>query len=258
MDWISTLLFEADWGMAALLILLGTGAFVLSTISGGGGALVMVPVLNLLLGVANTAPVLNLGTFLGRPARLIIFWKHINWRVCAYYAPAALMGAWLGGWLFSNFRIEWLQIVVGLFLISTVVQYRFGKKGQSFPMKLWYFTPLGLVISVVGTIIGAMGPVLNPFYLNYGLDKEALIATKTANSSLMGLAQIGSYTFFGLLHHELWIYGISLGIGATLGNIIGKKFLSRMKSITFRRLVILLMAISGLLLILGQIKNIFS
>ena len=71
----------------------------------------------------------------------------------------------------------------------------------------------------------------------------------------MGFSQIGSYAFFGLLHNELWLYGLALGLGATIGNIIGKKFLSKMKSSTFRKLVIALMVISGVLLIYGQLKN---
>lgn len=165
MEFIQTIIQQADLGIVALLFILGIAAFILSTISGGGGSLVLIPILNWTLGVANTAPVLNLGTFLGRPARLIIFWKHIKWKVCLYYAPAAIIGAWLGAWLFSNFKVEWLQILVGVFLISTVWQYRFGKKEKSFTMHLWYFIPLGLIVSVLGTIIGALGPVLNPFIL---------------------------------------------------------------------------------------------
>ena len=253
MEVFTEIFHQTDLDLLLLLLGLGVVAFVVSTLSGGGGALIMVPVLNALIGVGQTAPVLNLGTFIGRPARLVLFWKHIDWKVCLNYAPAAILGAFLGSWLFSQFRLEWLQIVVGLFLVSTVFQYRFGKKKRSFPMKLWYFVPLGLLISVLGTIIGALGPVLNPFYLNYGLDKEDMIATKTANSFLMGLSQIGSYTFFGLLQDQYWLYGIALGIGATLGNIIGKKFLKGMKSSTFRKWVIGLMVISGIVLIYGQV-----
>lgn len=257
MEFLQMLFMDVDLGIAFLLLLLGVLAFILSTISGGGGALVLVPVLNWLLGVSSTAPVLNLGTFIGRPSRLIIFWNHINWKVCLYYAPAAIVGAWLGAWLFSNFKMEWLQILIGLFLISTIWQYKFGKKERSFTVELWYMLPLGLLISVLGTVIGSLGPVLNPFYLNLGLDKEALIATKTANSFLMGLSQIGSYAFFGLLHDQLWIYGIALGLGATVGNVIGKKFLAHMKSTTFRKFVITLMVVSGFLLIYGQLKTFF-
>lgn len=252
---METLLNDINLATVAILFLFGIIAFIISTISGGGGALILVPTLNWLVGITKTAPILNLGTFLGRPARLFIFRKDVDWKVVAYYAPTAIVGSWLGAWAFSSIKIEWLQILVGIFLVSTVFQYRFGKKEKSFEMRLWYFIPLGLLVSTFGTIIGALGPVLNPFYLNLGLDKEKLIATKTANSFLMGISQLGSYTFFGLLTKELWIYGIALGIGATIGNIIGKKFLSKMKSQTFRQLLIILMVISGLLLIYSQLKN---
>ncbi|QYA26338.1 sulfite exporter TauE/SafE family protein [Gramella sp. MT6] len=237
-----------------VLFFAGLIAFTISTVSGGGGALILVPLLNFMLGTSKTAPVLNLGTFIGRPARLILFWKYINWNVFWYYVPAALLGAFLAGWFFTRVDSYWLQILVGLFLISTVFQYRFGKKEKSFPVKLWYFIPLGFIVSVLGTIIGALGPILNPFYLNLGLDKEELIATKTVNSFFLGIAQIGSYTFFGLLHGDLWIYGIALGLGTVAGNILGKKFLSKMKSSTFRKLLILFMVVSGILLIYNQLK----
>lgn len=244
---------EIDLAISLFLFISGLLAFIISTISGGGGALILVPILNWLIGTGQTAPVLNLGTLIGRPSRLIIFWKYINWKVVWYYVPSALLGALLAAWVFRKFNVEWLQLLVGIFLVSTVFQYRFGKKKQSFKMELWYFIPLGLLVSILGTIIGALGPVLNPFYLNMGLEKEDLIATKTANSFFMGIAQISSYSFFGLLHHELWVYGLSLGMGATAGNIIGKKFLARMKSITFRKLLIILMVISGLILIYKQL-----
>ncbi len=248
---------QTDPNLLLLLFGLGILAFTISTLSGGGGALIMVPVLNLLLGVGHTAPVLNLGTFIGRPSRLFLFWKHIDWKVCLFYTPTSILGAFLGSWLFTQFRLEWLQILVGVFLISTVFQYRLGKKERSFTMKLGYFLPLGVLVSVLGTLIGALGPVLNPFYLNYGLDKEDMIATKTANSFFMGLSQIGSYTFFGLLQNQYWIYGIALGVGATFGNLLGKRFLKGMKSSTFRLWVITLMVISGLLLIYGQLRSFF-
>ena len=238
----------------AILFVAGIVAFIISTISGGGGALILVPFLNFLIGTTKTAPVINLGTFIGRPARLILFWKHINWKVFWYYVPAAMLGAWIAGWFFTKVEASWLQILVGLFLISTVFQYRFGKKERSFPVYLWYFIPLGFLVSIAGTIIGALGPILNPFYLNLGLDKEELIATKTVNSFFLGISQIGSYAFFGLLYRELWIYGIALGLGAVIGNIIGKNFLAKMKSTTFRQLLIVLMVVSGILLIYNQLK----
>lgn len=241
-----------------ILFLLGLITFTLSTISGGGGAMMQIPILNFMIGTSQTAPVINLGAFISRPSRIIIFWKHIVWKVFWYFVPSAVTGAIIAGYLFSKVQIVWVQIVVGLFLVSTIFQYKFGKEARSFPVKLWYFIPLGFFVSIVGTFTGGMGPILNPFFLNAGITKEALVGTKAAQSFFLGLAQVASYTVFGLLTKELWIYGIALGLGATIGNIIGKKLLSRMSKLSFRRWVIVIMVLSGIVLLIKAISEFVS
>ncbi|RFN60151.1 sulfite exporter TauE/SafE family protein [Marixanthomonas ophiurae] len=237
------------------LFFLGAIAFTLSTISGGGGALMQIPILNFLIGTSQTAPVINLGTFISRPTRIIIFWKHIVWKIFWFYVPSAMIGAVLAAWLFAEVKIYWVQIIVGLFLVSTFFQYRFGKKERSFEVKLWYFIPLGFFISIIGTLTGGMGPILNPFLLNAGIDKESLVGTKAAQSFFLGIAQIGSYALFGLLTDELWVYGIAMGLGAIVGNLIGKWLLQRMSKLAFRKWVIAIMVISGLALIIKAISE---
>lgn len=247
---------EISLWLLITLFFLGAIAFTLSTISGGGGALMQIPVLNFLIGTSQTAPVINLGTMISRPSRIIIFWKHINWKVFWYYVPAAIAGAIVAGYLFAEVKIYWIQILVGLFLVSTFFQYRFGKKERSFTVHYWYFIPLGFFIAIIGTFTGGMGPILNPFLLNVGIDKEDLIGTKAAQAFFLGIAQISSYTFFGLLTKELWIYGIALGLGATLGNLIGKELLKRMSKIAFRKWLISIMVLSGIVLIVKAISEI--
>jgi uncharacterized membrane protein YfcA len=237
-----------DFLLILFLFIAGVITFSISTISGGGGALMLIPLLNLIVGTTKTAPIINLGAFISRPSRIILFWKNIVWKVFWYYVPSAILGAFLAAWFFSEIKINWLQIIVALFLISTFFQYRFGKKERSFKAPLWYFIPLGF-------FTGGMGPILNPFYLNSGITKEALVGTKAANSFFLGIAQVSSYTFFGLLTTELWIYGISLGIGATFGNLIGKRVLAKMSSLLFRKLVIIIMVLSGLLLLIKAISS---
>lgn len=241
-----------------LLFLAGTAAFLLSTLTGGGGSLTLLPFLNYFFGAVQTPAILNLGAFIGRPARVLIFWRHIQWKIVLYYAPLAILGAWVGSWLFGEISLKYLQIVVGVFLISTIFQFRFGKKKQSFSMKLWYFIPLAFFVSILGTMIGALGPLLNPFYLNAGISKEKLIATKAVNSFFLGLSQISSYIFFGLITKQLFLYGLALGLGAIVGNIMGKRFLERMKDETFRKILIVFMVFSGFLLIIKQLNVYFD
>lgn len=233
-----------------ILFLLGALAFLISTISGGGGAMLLMPVLNFWLGPNLTAPIMNLGVSLGRPVRLFLFWKHINWSVSVFYVFSALVGVWIASLFFIELPKFWFQIVIGIFLVSTVFQYRFGKVKKSFNVQKWYFLPLGLIVGFLGTFTGGLGPVLNPFYLNLGLKKEELIATKTANSFFVGVFQVVSYIWIGVLNPEVRNYGIALGLGIALGNWVGKRYLKKISSKLFHKLFIWMMTISGAVLLI--------
>ncbi len=232
-----------------ILFICGIIAYIVSTLSGGGGALILLPIVGFYLSPSVVAPVVNLGNMIGRPARLILFWKDIQWKLVAFFVPSALLGAVVGAFIFVQLESDWIQLLLGMFLISTAFQFRFGKKKTSFSMKMWYFIPLGFVVTLISTLFGATGAVLNPFYLNMGLVKEKLIATKTANSFFAGFAQLGSYTFLGVLHGELWGYGILIGLGAIIGNIFGKRLLSKMSDERFRKLVVFIMTVSGVVML---------
>lgn len=232
-----------------ILFLAGIIAYIISTLSGGGGAIIMLPIVGFYLSPQSIAPVVNLGNMIGRPARLILFWKDIQWDLVKYYVPSALLGAIVGGLIFVQLNSSWIQIVLGIFLLTTPFQFKMGKKKYSFKMKKQYFIPLGFLVTVISTLFGATGAVLNPFYLNMGLVKEKMIATKTANSFFAGIAQIGSYAFLGAIEGQMWFWGLAIGLGAVIGNIIGKKLLSKMSELNFRRAVLVIMVISGILML---------
>lgn len=236
-----------------LLLLAGIIAYLFSTISGGGGALTLLPIVGFYLHPSAVAPVVNLGNMIGRPARIILFKEHINWSVIKYYVPFACLGSMVGALIFVRISSQWMTIILGSFLIVLGLQFILSKKEKTFKVKQWYFSPLGFIVSFISTIFGATGPIMNTFYLNYGLKKEELIATKTVNSFLVGIVQISSYGFLGALNWELAKYGLVIGIGAIIGNIIGKKFLQKMSSKTFKLLVVLVMITSGAIMLAGQL-----
>ncbi|MEQ8474081.1 MAG: sulfite exporter TauE/SafE family protein [Marinoscillum sp.] len=248
----------SDYFIWILLFVAGAFAFSISALTAGGGALMLVPILNFLIGTTSTAPVLNTGNLFGRPVRLVLYWKHIQWKAVLWYSPFALIGALSAGYFFTQANLTLLQVIVGLFLISTVFQFQWGKKERSFPMSFPLLAPLGLIISAIGTLIGAGGPLLNPFYLNLGITKEELIATKTANSFIMGLAQIGSYTYFGLMNMTEWHYAVALGLGIACGNFFGKKLLKKISDKSFRQWAIGFMVLSGAILLLKAIMSLID
>lgn len=231
------------------LTLLGIVVFTLSTLTAGGGSMTLLPILHFAIGTQATAPVLSFANFIGRPMRLILFWKHIDWSLNLVYIPAASLGAVLGAYLFSQMSVDFLQVLLGIFLITTGIQFKFGKQKRTFAMQRWHFIPVGFLVAFISSLTGSTGPVLNPFYLNYGLEKEALIATKTANSFFVGIFQVGTYFFFDALHGTMWKYGICLGIGISIGSFFGKKLLQRISAKQFRIYVIYMMVLSGVVIL---------
>ena len=199
------------------------------------------------------APVVTCASLVAGIGRVVFFWQHIDWRVVAWYAPGALAGALAGGWVFVRLSAAWVQICVAVFLISTVWQYRLGERQRSFAMRLAWFLPVSFVSGATSAIVGASGVLANPFYLNYGLMKERMLATRAVNSMGIQLAKLAAYGLFGALTLDVILHGLAAGAGAVLAIWLTRPWLARLPSRRFRQLAVLVMFASGVLLLASAI-----
>jgi uncharacterized membrane protein YfcA len=108
-----------------------------------------------------------------------------------------MAGAMLGGWIFTQAGAAWLGLMVGLFLVSTPFQCRLGGRARSFPMQLPWFIPVSVAVGLISGVVGASSLVSEPFYLNYGLTKERMIATGSVHSLFIQLTKIVTYGSLG-------------------------------------------------------------
>ncbi|SCZ14218.1 hypothetical protein SAMN02927923_04531 [Microvirga guangxiensis] len=180
-----------------------------------------------------------------------MFWN-IDWSVAKWGLPGAPLGGFLGAALFTTAPAEWLQIVVGLFLVSTVLQYRFGQKERTFDVAKWWFLPAELITGFLDGLIRAVGPVMNTLYLNAGVTKERMVGTKTAVSLPTHLVKIGTYATLGAMSGQLWLFGLAAGAGALASNWLAKRLLKNMPELRFRAIVVGFMALSGIVMIWQQ------
>jgi len=235
------------------LVLCGAVAWFISTIAAGGAATILIPVIGFLLGAQYVAPIISLASLCSNPARVWFFRDHINWKVLALLMPGSLIGAFLGAWSFSFLDPKWIQILIAIFLISYVFQYKFGISTLKCAVKIHWFFPLGVLISFLSGLIGATGPILNPFMLNYGLEKEQLAGTKSVNSLAMQITKLTTYTFLGVFTLEIATYGILLGFGAVIGVIIAGKHLFNINHKRFRSYTLMMMFVAGVLMLLKHL-----
>ncbi len=254
-------------------------AWIVSTLAGGGSPFVLIPLVNLLMGAASVPPVITIGMFLGNAHRVLLFWREINWELTMWYAPGAIIGSFLGAYTFTQIHLDWLQLIIGVFLIVSAVLFAIEKNPviteiktdllteppedslsineSEYKLKAWYIMPAGFLKAFVSGLVGTTGPVLNPFYLRYGLVKEQLLATKATHVVIIHLVKIITYGAFAALSREEVVAGLAIGIAAIPANLVGKAILSRMSPDQFRQIVLAFMSVGGIWMLWGQ-KDLFK
>lgn len=238
--------------IAASLFVASFVAWFLSMLAGGGSPFILIPMISLLMGAQAVAPVITTGLLIGNAQRGLTFWDDIDWRATAWYAPGAAAGAAIGCYGLTQIHAEGLQLVLGFGLLAMVANYLLTPKETSFTVKAWYFLPLSFINAIASGLIGSTGPVMNPVYLNYGLEKEAMVATKAFNKSVLHLVKLTAYAAFGSLSREYLLYGLIIGLGAIPANWLGKMVLAKMSVQQFRQLVFAFVAVSGVAMIWQQ------
>lgn len=245
------------------MVFVWIGAFlvsIVSTVSGGGASLLYMPLIALTVGVKAVAPTLTLGISLGSLARVFFFWKFIDWNLFFWLFPSTIIGSVLGSVLFAELSADYLQAVIGLFLLTSIFQLRLrnSEVKTRFQIKAWHFAPIGFFVAFISGLTGGGGPLMNTAYLNYGMPKESMIGTRSANAIVLHFCKLVSYGILGYLTQEVLLFGLLIGSSAILGNYTGKIFLSRISELSFRNIVVFSTFGSGVYLLIKNKNFILS
>ena len=230
--------------IACSLFITSFVAWFLSMLAGGGSPFILIPVISLLLGAQAVAPVITTGLLIGNAQRGLVFWHQVDWQVTAWYVPGAILGAIIGCYGLTQIHVEGLQLLLGVGLLAMVANYLLAPKESQFTVRTWYFLPLSFINAIGSGLIGSTGPVMNPVYLSYGLEKEAMVATKALNKTALHLIKLSAYAAFGSLSPDYLAYGLVIGLGAIPANWLGKMVLEKMSAEQFRQLVFVFVAVS--------------
>lgn len=242
--------------VATVVLLSGVSfsAWFVSMLVGGGSPLVLIPAATLLLGAPAVAPVLTIGSVLGNVQRSALLWQHIDWSLTLWQVPGVVLGALIGAYAFTQVQAEGLQIFIAIALIymvlHSVLSHRI--KLPRLTVQTWHFLPLGFLNAIASGLVGSTGPLMNPAYLSYGLEKESLIATRAASLTLTHVIKILAYAALGVLSPPLLGYGLIIGGAALPANWLGRKVLEKMSPQQFQTAVIGFIGLSGIWMLWQQ------
>ena len=231
-------------GWAVLVV----GAVVGSTVGGVAGfgtGLILLPLVGWTLGVRAVGPVLTITMLVGNLSR--IWWSRgeIDVPVVARFLIGAVPATALGAAFYAGARSEHLRLVIGGFLLASVVLRRVLMSGR-FAIRLEYFPFIGAGFGVLSGMVVTTGPVVVPFFLAYGLRRGAFIATEAVCATVMHLTRGIVFARYALLTWEAVAIGVVLGGTMFAGSWFARQLLDRMSDRVFLALVEALVVLLGL------------
>ena len=217
--------------------------------SGFGVVLVALPLMALIVDVKIAIPLVLM---LGMVVNIILavqLARNIEIRECLPLIVMSLPGIPLGVYTLKAVGTRPLEMLVGVVVLLTVGMFMFLKPGARKLSKGWGWIA-GLAAGFLGGSIGAAGPPVVIYTSLQPWAKHKIKSTMVGFFFMIGLGIIVIHLFSGIITPTVWRYwSICLGpLG--LGVILGIRLYSRSNVTVYQRVVMLLLAFLGLLLLL--------
>jgi hypothetical protein len=230
-------------GWAVLVV----GAVVGSTVGGVAGfgtGLILLPLVGWTLGVRAVGPVLTVTMLFGNLSR--IWWSRgeIDLPVVVRYLIGAVPATAVGAAFYAGARSEQLRLVIGGFLLASVVIRRVLMSGRV-AMRLSYFPFVGAAVGLLSGLVVTTGPVVAPFFLAYGLRRGAFVGTEAVCTTIMHLTRGIVFTRYAVITWEAVVIGMVLGGMMFAGSWFARQLLERMSDRVFLAIVEVLVILLG-------------
>lgn len=95
-------------------------------------------------------------------------------------------------------------------------------------------------------MVGTVGPLVAPFFLDFGLVGSAYIATEAMTAVVMHITKGIVYAKFALIGYQSLVIGLIMGVIMFGGSYIGKSIVDRLPKEWFTRLVEAVVLLAGI------------
>jgi uncharacterized protein len=226
------------------ILVVGLLAGTLSGIVGTGTSIMLMPVLVYQYGPKAAVPIMGIAAVMANLARILAWWRDVDWRACAAYSITAIPAAALGARTLLALPSHAVDIAIGLFLIA-MVPARHWLARHDLKFSLWHLAIGGAVIGYLTGIVVSTGPLSVPLFLFYGLTKGAFLATEAASSLGIYISKSVTFQRFGALTPDIALKGLITGASLMSGAFIAKRFVLHLDPNVFRLVMDGIMLVAG-------------
>ena len=236
------------------VLAVGLVAGTISGIVGTGSSIMLMPVLIYEYGPKQAVPIMAIAAVMSNLSRILAWYRDVDWRACAAYSAPAIPAAALGAHTLLVLPSRTVDISIGLFLIA-MVPARHWLATHHFKLSFWHLAIGGAAIGYLTGIVVSTGPLSVPLFLFYGLTKGAFLATEAASSLGMYVSKSVTFQRFGALTPEIALQGLIAGSSLMFGAFIAKRFVLRLESEVFRRVMDAVMLAAGASMLWNAVQS---
>jgi uncharacterized membrane protein YfcA len=164
--------------------------------------------------------------------------RHLRWDIIWRYAILLLPMGFVGLAIAERLPADLSKTLIGVFVLVATwapgLLFLGTHPEDANPHRRFFV--LGGVAGLLNVTLGAIGPLLAPFYLNLGMTRFELIGTKAASQALGHVAKIVVFGAAGFAFSEWLPVLAALAVCSVIGTWIGSWILDRVSEIWFVRI----------------------
>lgn len=216
-------------------------------LTGFGAGLVAIPLLTLMIDIKLAVGLCILQGMIITTSMAYDLRRHFEWSKILPLLLGSIPGVLLGAYLFKHVNPDWLEILLGVLLISYSVFNLLFRPKPLYLSSLWGYVA-GFGTGAITSVISAGGPPSIIYTTLTGWKKEEMKATLTGFFLYNGLFTMVVYFFGGNFVPGTWLLFAVTAPFVFLGTLLGSRLSRRINQQTYLRLVYILLIIMGLLM----------
>lgn len=239
--------------MTALFLFLAFLAEVAGTLGGFGSSMLFVPVAGLFYDFKTVLGITALMHVFSNISKLILFRQGFNYRILLLIGLPSVIMVIAGARLSAFVHFRYAAFILGIFLLAFSLLMLFNP-GFLLPDKPHWAISGGAIAGFLAGIIGTGGAVRGLTLAAFNLEKNTFIATSAAIDFGVDFSRTLIYFYQDYMDVGNIPLFLALVFVAYSGSYSGKLLLGKFSTDTFRKIVLVIIAITGLLQIITFFK----
>lgn len=223
--------------MTALLTVVALLTAALSAITGlGGGTILIAAMLAAGLPPVIAVPLHAAVQLVSNSSRCMAYFKHINWPAFGWFLIGAIPTPFLMAPLVAQANPDWIRLgMAGFILLALQPAWikRIRMHGRS------GMIIAGGIAGGIGSVVGASGLLIAPFFLRSQWSKETVIGTLAVAQAAAHLVKVIAFAQLGVNFEQsmaaLWWLFVPMAVAVIVGTALGKTLAQYLSDKLFRK-----------------------